>query len=260
MTRRRHGTTRSGDSRGRCSAVELPGRDTSPAAGEGTLRHTAVRRTDPVVVTLEPKPSGGHRRMATLSRRDAQRWAAIARRVEPAVRPLLGPEAVGPAGMGRAGLRAALRRARGAAARLAARSPFVVRSDISDFYGSVMPGALLAALRTTARGSDAAAAAAMLEGWGSDGYAGLPVGPPGSAVLAEAVLAQVDEELRPLPFLRWADDYLIAVPSERAGAEVIERLDVALERIGLRRSLPKTAVGAGSEFRWIGTSFPPTNA
>ena len=100
----------------------------------------------------------------------------------------------------------------------------------------------------------------MLEGWGSSGYEGLPIGPPGSAVLAEAVLAEVDDALRPLPFLRWADDYLISVPSERAAGEALERLDAALARVGLRRSRPKTAVAAASGFRWLGTSFGPAIA
>jgi hypothetical protein len=71
-------------------------------------------------------------------------------------------------------------------------------------------------------------------------------------VLANAVLAGVDRSL-PFPFLRWVDDYLIAVPSELAAAEAIHRLDQALHRAGLRRSEPKTLLMPGSErVRWLG--------
>ena len=60
--------------------------------------------------------------------------------------------------------------------------------------------------------------------------------------MANAVLAPVDRTLHPFPFLRWVDDYLVAVPEERAVPEVLDRFDGALAGRGLARSVVKTAV------------------
>ncbi|MGH2547284.1 MAG: RNA-directed DNA polymerase, partial [Actinomycetota bacterium] len=99
------------------------------------------------------------------------------------------------------------------------------------------------------------AAADMLDGWGSEGSPGLPVGPAGSAVMANAVLASADAGLSPHPFLRWVDDYLVGVTSERAAVEVLDRLHEALDRLGLRLARSKTALlEAGPTVRWLGTS------
>jgi hypothetical protein len=94
----------------------------------------------------------------------------------------------------------------------------------------------------------------MLDGWGSEGYAGLPIGPPGSAVIGNAILSPLDAELRSLPFLRWVDDYLIAVTRGRDVNLVLERMDECLARMGLERSALKTEVLAGGAcLRWPGT-------
>jgi hypothetical protein len=92
----------------------------------------------------------------------------------------------------------------------------------------------------------------MLEGWGNDGYPGLPVGPPASAVLSNAVLAPVDEALGGGPWLRWCDDLLIGVTSTAEADRMLDRLDIELTRIGLVRSGPKTQVLEGTAIRWPG--------
>jgi hypothetical protein len=92
-----------------------------------------------------------------------------------------------------------------------------------------------------------------VEGWGGEGYAGLPIGPPGSAVLANAVLAPVDRALADVPYLRWVDDYLIGAESERTAVEILERIDDQLERLDLQRSAAKTSVFVGGqELTWPG--------
>jgi hypothetical protein len=206
----------------------------------------------------EPKPGGGLRRLAILSDRDDLAWHRLAGRIAALVEPRLGGRVLANRAQAVAGdwslrpVLPALRRAGPAVMALARRGPFLVRTDVATFYPSVTPSALFRALRSQAVGAgDAGAAAHLLDQWGSEGYVGLPVGPSGSAVLANAVLAGVDRCL-PFPFLRWVDDYLIAVPSEPAAAEAIERLDEALDRAGLRRSEPKTFLlqGAG-EVRWL---------
>jgi hypothetical protein len=151
-------------------------------------------------------------------------------------------------------LRPALARARIAAARLGHGSPVLVRTDVRSFYPSVDPSALYRALLdTTVDRATVSDGADLLEGWGSDGYAGLPIGPPGSAVMANAMLGPVDAALEGIPFLRWVDDYLFQARSERDAEQLVDRLDEALDRLGLRRSLPKTTSMAGcSGLIWPG--------
>jgi hypothetical protein len=92
----------------------------------------------------------------------------------------------------------------------------------------------------------------MIEGWSESGCRGLPIGPVGSAVLANAVLTSVDSGLRSLHFVRWVDDYVIALTSERATADILDRLDTFLDQLHLRRSLPKTEVLEGTgDIPWL---------
>lgn len=205
------------------------------------------------------------RRLAILSDHDDAVWHRLAGRIADTVEPRLGTGVLANRAQAVAGdwslrpVLPALRRARSAVAALALRRPLLVRTDVAAFYPSVTPSALFRALRVEAVGAeDAGAAAELLEGWGSEGYPGLPVGPSGSAVLANAILAGVDRSL-PFPFLRWVDDYLIAVPSELAAAEAIQRLDQALHRAGLRRSEPKTLLmPAADRVRWLGRTSGTT--
>jgi hypothetical protein len=147
-----------------------------------------------------------------------------------------------------------LRNARRAAAALARGSRAVVRTDVRAFYPSVTPSVAFRALvALNVETPVASRAAEMLEGWGSEGYAGLPIGPPGSAVIANAILAPVDAALKS-PYLRWVDDYLVGVERERGVPAVLDRLDSALEDVGLERSVPKTAIMPGGiVLPWPGT-------
>jgi hypothetical protein len=214
-------------------------------------------RPDPIDPYLLTTPSGSVRRMARLSEPDARRWAELGRRVATSVEPRLdprvlanragsaGPEPVGPS----------LRRARLAAGLLAVRTSVVIRTDVASFYPSVLPPTVARALAELGCDrDDVREAAAMLEGWGSEGYAGLPIGPPASAVLGNAVLTSADRALGALSWLRWVDDYLIAAPSEGAGGHALERLDQALDALGLRRHRGKTVVG-GVGPAWLGASL-----
>lgn len=198
--------------------------------------------------------------MALLSEPDAIAWESLADRVARTIEPRLSPRVVANRSLTTMGARRpfplapALRLARRAAGRLSARSDAVIRTDVRAFYPSVTPSVAFRTLvALDVEIGVARDAASMLDGWGSEGYAGLPIGPPGSAVLANAVLAGVDAELHPLPFLRWVDDYLIGLP-ERQIALMLERLDGALARRGLVRSREKTSIlGGGAALTWPGT-------
>jgi hypothetical protein len=217
-------------------------------------------RVDPIVPRWAPKPAGGWRRMATLSDRDAARWYRLAGRVAEVVGqqlppPVLANQEVGtepswrPRPLGPA-LAAARHSARGLT------GPLMLRTDVADFYPSVRPSVLFATLTGLGLPSGVSGAVAdMLDGWGSEGSPGLPVGPPGSAVMANALLASADAAMGPCPFLRWVDDYLVGVGSEGIALEVLDRLREALGRLGLRLARSKTALlEAGPRIRWLGTS------
>jgi Reverse transcriptase (RNA-dependent DNA polymerase) len=188
--------------------------------------------------------------MARLSDRDARRWHALAGRIVPEVeRSLPGNVLANRAFGGAAGwvlepVGPALRRARHAGEALAG-APLLLRTDVAAFYASVSPAVVVSTLRALGVEPDAARVTAeMLEGWGADEYPGLPIGPPGSAVMANAVLAPVDAALDRYRSLRWVDDYLVAVSSERDAEEALERIDHALAGLGLVRSEPKTRIAS----------------
>lgn len=201
--------------------------------------------------------------MAILTPRDTRAWHRLAGRVAEAIEPGLGAQVLAnrvrspgpvwtlePVG-------SALARAR----RFAARMPpgIIVRTDVAAFYPSVTPTVLYTTLgRIGAATEDARAAANMLDGWGSKGHPGLPIGPSGSAVLANAVLAEVDAALEGVAFLRWVDDYLIALRTESGVSRLLQRLDEALDNLGLLRSQPKTQVtDQSASWPGKGTSGPP---
>jgi Reverse transcriptase (RNA-dependent DNA polymerase) len=214
-------------------------------------------RVDPIASRWHPKPGGGLRRMALLSERDHRAWSDLGQRVAGTIDAQLSDGVVAhrtradgrwwtlePAG-------AALRRARALVA--GALAPVALRTDVTAFYPSVTPGLLFGSLqRLSVDAHDAATAADLLEGWGTEGYPGLPVGPPASAVLANAVLAPVDDALPPSGWLRWVDDYLVFLASERAAGVAVERIDHALDALGLSRSDQKTALVEGARLRWPG--------
>lgn len=198
--------------------------------------------------------------MAILSDRDDGRWYRLAGRVAEVVEPklpgsVLANRAVGPwPSWGPRALAPALAAARRRAPRLG--GAVVLRTDVADCYPSVRPPVVFAALTGLGVPDRVARDAAdLVDGWGSEGSPGLPVGPAGSAVIANAVLASADAALGPHPFLRWVDDYLVGVPSERAALDVLDRLQEALARLDLRLAPAKTAVvEAGPTVRWLGTS------
>jgi Reverse transcriptase (RNA-dependent DNA polymerase) len=127
----------------------------------------------------------------------------------------------------------------------------VLHTDVAAFYASVSPSLVASTLRALGVDrEDRRTVASLLEGWGAHGYPGLPIGPPGSAVMANAVLAPVDAALDGFRFLRWVDDYLVTASSESGAEEALERMDHALAGLGLLRSEPKTRMGAGAE-TWL---------
>ena len=121
--------------------------------------------------------------------------------------------------------------------------------DVADCYGSITPPVVGRALRSM--GVDPSLTGRierMLRSFEERGVRGLPVGPAPSAVLANAVLASVDDAVARAagsPVLRWVDDVVVvgACPARaRAAEETYER---SLRALGLRPHPVKTGVVEG---------------
>jgi hypothetical protein len=116
-------------------------------------------------------------------------------------------------------------------------------TDVSACYASISPRAVRDALEAveepTAR---VAACVDVLEDLSAAGVEGLPVGPPASAVLANAVLSAGDHALRDagFRFVRWVDDWCVEVGSEARAARALGFLGRALGPAGLRLNDAKT--------------------
>lgn len=197
------------------------------------------------------KPGGGKRRLTMLGPAEAAAYARVVARVAPAVERRLGPEVFAnraPGGIDLEPWRRARRRWRTAALRLAG-SGSLVAMDVEDFYASVTPEAVGAALSASgvppAAGRDVVA---LLRVFADAGVTGVPIGPDPSAILANAVLASLDEELRSgqIRFVRWVDDLLIRDERSRAGTGELA-VEAALRTVGLRANHAKHRRGLGRE-------------
>ena len=130
-------------------------------------------------------------------------------------------------------------------------SDVLVACDIANFFGSVSPQAVHAALTEAAVPSATADhIASLLQFWLDQGAVGLPVGPNASKILAEAVLCRVDRSLQAecVEFVRYVDDFrLIArdVPTAenhaRILADVLAANNLALNSEKTRMTEPKGA-------------------
>lgn len=105
---------------------------------------------------------------------------------------------------------------------------FVV-ADVRDCYGSISPGTIAALL-----GPEAAHAVAVLRRLHDRGVRGLPIGPEPSAILANAVLSELDRAIQHggARHLRWVDDLVLW-----GSLTDIERSMAALHGIAARLGL-----------------------
>jgi hypothetical protein len=127
----------------------------------------------------------------------------------------------------------------------------VVTFDVRTCYPSIQPSVVDAALRRIdvhgSRRRDIAAA--LDEVGGVDGLAGLPIGPPASAALANLVLTGLDDALRDLglPFRRWVDDVIVMAPSVRSAQDALSVLFAQLARLSLEPHPAKTMIADAPE-------------
>ena len=125
-------------------------------------------------------------------------------------------------------------------ARLAARRRPIAFGDVRRCYATMSPSIVGDAL-----GRAGIPTACEVEGFLADleriGVEGLPVGPDASAVLANAVLAQLDRTLREagVEHLRWVDDVVLSGDNASAALSVFR---TALATIGLLPNETKTRI------------------
>ncbi|MGZ4154510.1 MAG: RNA-directed DNA polymerase [Actinomycetota bacterium] len=207
---------------------------------------------------------GGVRVLSHLDAALAAAYASAVVRVVPAVEGRLRREVVAdrvrsasevPPTVVLADWRAAASRFRSAAS--AFRGP-VLRTDVAECYASISADVVADALEQLRVPRDAIRRCARtMRELADEGVEGLPIGPPASAVLANAVLLAGDDVLArsAAPFLRWVDDWCIRVASEDHACEVLGRLGGALSGVRLRLNDAKTVVTDGRDAGgWPGSS------
>jgi hypothetical protein len=185
-----------------------------------------------------PKPGGGIRWITRLDpagdaeyRRAVRPLAGrIERELGPAVfairtQPAPGGWRLAPWEPARAAWRRTLREVIGGATRDTA---FAV-ADVRDCYGSIAPRTIASLL-----GPEAAHAVAFLRDLQERGVRGLPSGPHASAILANAVLSEMDRAVRTTGarHLRWVDDVILWGSRTDVG-----RALVVLERVAATMGL-----------------------
>lgn len=130
-------------------------------------------------------------------------------------------------------------------------------TDVRDCYGSISAETI-----TTVLGPEAAHAARILRRLGERGVRGLPVGPEPSVVLANGVLAWLDEALRTagVRHLRWVDDFAFWGPAANVRRAISAlRVTAASLRIDLH-DRKTTVISAADDVRALLLARRPSGA
>lgn len=123
-------------------------------------------------------------------------------------------------------------------------SSHVVFADVAAFFTNLpLPGVLAAA--ESAAGGPLPELRGVFARLADAGAITLPPGYADARMLANLVLAGVDEEL-PVPFARWVDDYRLFLPAGMDPDQAVSDLAALLGRRGLQLNHGKTQVVKGS--------------
>lgn len=119
----------------------------------------------------------------------------------------------------------------------------VVVTDVRDCYPSMRPERVVARLREVGcQARELDEVRAWLVWFAERDIAGLPIGPAGSAILANVALGVGDEAARDagLRFVRWVDDFVFVARSRRHAIAGLDAVRQALARSGLELHDAKT--------------------
>ena len=211
---------------------------------EPLARRPPVLVAPPRRATLE-RSRGEPRRLTVLEPADAATYRRLVAHVAPAVERALMPAVIANRVVG-PGLRLEDHRHARARWRHAVSAPpggIRVHLDVADYYGSIAPPVVVASLRSTGAAVPAELIS-LLHELVAHGVPGLAVGPEPSAVLANAVLHDVDRALARAgaEHQRWVDDLVIHVGSTREATRAIDVVRRTLEPLGLRLQDAKTRI------------------
>ena len=211
----------------------------------------------PIRWELSLKPDGDTRRLARLDPADEVRFARAVVRVAPFVRQALNDGSHANRVLGwdpKDGLilepwRSARRRWIRRMSRLARSARWVALTDVRNCYPSITAAAVVGRLHEL--GAPAAATdeiGSWLRTFADEGVDGLPIGPLGSAVLADVVLSTGDQAIHAtgVEHLRWVDDAAIFAPDAPTGLRSLDALRESLLAVGLELHEAKTTIFSDS--------------
>jgi Reverse transcriptase (RNA-dependent DNA polymerase) len=209
-------------------------------------------------------PTSSGSRVTDLSPLDALCYQRAVRAVTSAIESALGPDVVANRVADSASLRleplaVARRRFAARLSRMMGRERgHVLHADVRNCYANIGGDPFAAALRALGCHPDQVAeVAGVLESLQRGGVRGLPVGPDPSAVLANAVLAEVDLSLRRNGFeaIRWVDDFFVRIERPGQADRALTALGAALGNVGLTLAAEKNRVVAFDPRRPVGGAW-----
>jgi Reverse transcriptase (RNA-dependent DNA polymerase) len=222
-----------------------------------------VREVAASTIRLVPvRKPGRVRWLVRLDEPAAAAYAALVARVAPIVERSLSPAAIAnrvvgvsddPPAIHLEAWARARDRFRDASREIVSGAGAVVKTDVRACYASISAEVVGRSLeRIGCDDGSVRPIVSALRAFAERGIRGLPIGPEASAVLANAVLARVDEALEraDVRHLRWVDDVVAFTARPQEAERVLRVVGSALAELGLAPAREKTRVivgpGAGS--------------
>ena len=146
---------------------------------------------------------------------------------------------------------------------------WIVDIDLEKFFDNVPHDKLLRLVSDVVKDGNVVSlvnkflkAGVFVENEFEETMVGTPQGGPLSPLLSNIILNKLDKELeaRGLNFIRYADDIIILVKSEKAANRVMTSITDYIERkLGLKVNMTKTKVCKPNELKYLGFGFYKSN-
>ena len=146
---------------------------------------------------------------------------------------------------------------------------WIVDIDLEKFFNNVPHDKLLRLVSDVVKDGNVVSlvnkflkAGVFVENEFEETMVGTPQGGPLSPLLSNIILNKLDKELeaRGLNFIRYADDIIILVKSEKAANRVMTSITDYIERkLGLKVNMTKTKVCKPNELKYLGFGFYKSN-